>query len=556
MLMRFIFSAVLLFSAAPGLAQIHDPKALEADPRTATGPIAPVLSGLGNHHFPVTTQNDRSQYFFNQGFRLTMGFNHSEALRAFKEAARLDPNNAMAYWGWALVLGPNLNLPMQADVMPQAYAAIQTAQRLKDRVSARERAYIEALATRYSNDPEVDRGLLDRAYVQAMKKLMAQYPDDLDAATLYAAAIMNTNPWDYWYPDGTPKPQTKVVMATLQSVIERNPDHAGAHHYLIHTVEAFRPELGVASADRLGKLMPGAGHLVHMPAHIYMRVGRYTDSYAANVAAIKADEGYITQCRAQGLYPLGYYPHNIHFLVWSAMFMGRSQAALAAARKVAAKIPQGNTSNTWALNETFRSQPMFVMVRFGLWEDMLAEPQPDKKALFMTGIWHYGRGMAYAHQGDLSRAEQELTRLRTMQQNATKTPAYMLGFGQAGRLLAIAERILTGEIAAKQGQYDAAIASLEKAVRLEDSLLYNEPPDWYFPVRHILGAVLLEAGLPTEAEVVYWEDLRRNPNNGYSLFGLKQSLEAQDKAELAAVVENRLERAWKAADVTLKTSRF
>ena len=344
MLMRFIFSAVLLFSAAPGLAQIHDPKALEADPRTATGPIAPVLSGLGNHHFPVTTQNDRSQYFFNQGFRLTMGFNHSEALRAFKEAARLDPNNAMAYWGWALVLGPNLNLPMQADVMPQAYAAIQTAQRLKDRVSARERAYIEALATRYSNGPEVDRGLLDRAYVQAMKKLMAQYPDDLDAATLYAAAIMNTNPWDYWYPDGTPKPQTKVVMATLQSVIERNSDHAGAHHYLIHTVEAFRPELGVTSADRLGKLMPGAGHLVHMPAHIYMRVGRYTDSYAANVAAIKADEGYITQCRAQGLYPLGYYPHNIHFLVWSAMFMGRSQAALAAARKVAAKIPQGNTS--------------------------------------------------------------------------------------------------------------------------------------------------------------------------------------------------------------------
>ncbi|MCL1127238.1 hypothetical protein [Shewanella surugensis] len=555
MFIRYCVIAMFIFMATAVSAHVHDPKALQTDPSMATEPIAPKLTGLGTHHFDVTTSSVESQYFFNQGFRLTMGFNHSEALRAFKEAVRLDPNNAMAYWGWALVLGPNLNLPMQAAVVPQAYAAIQKAIELKAQVSKREQAYIDALATRYTHDVNVDRKPLDAAYVEAMATVVKQYPDDLDAATLYAAAIMNTNPWDYWYKDGTPKPYTEVVMETLESVIERDNSHAGAHHYFIHTVEAFRPELGIASADKLGKLMPGAGHLVHMPSHIYMRVGRYADSFDANTQAIKADGDYITQCRVQGLYPLGYYPHNIHFLTWSAMFLGRSEQALSAARSVEAKISADNEENTWGLFESFRSQPMFVMVRFGLWGKMLAEPKPNEKALFMNGIWHYGRGLAFTHRGQLGEAKKELQQL-TQLIEVVKVDKVYVGYGAAKTLLTIAEKLLEGEMAAKQNDFPRAIALLEKAVRLEDGLMYNEPPDWYFPVRHILGALLLEAGLPAEAEVVYWEDLRRNPENGYSLFGLKQSLLKQDKALVAAAINERFITAWKDADMSLKTSRY
>ncbi|MFT4564053.1 MAG: hypothetical protein ACI9BW_003815, partial [Gammaproteobacteria bacterium] len=346
-------------------AMIHDPRAIDADPTTATSPIAPRLTGLGDHKFPVTTSNPESQVFFEQGFRLTLGFNHSEALRSFKEAIRLDPNNAMAYWGWALSLGPNLNLPMQPAVVPAAYGAMQKAVSMKANVTPRERALIEAAAVRFTDDPEAARAPFDRAYADAMAKVVEQFPNDADMLTLYAAAMMNTNPWDYWYKDGTPKSSTVKVMNALNKAISLNPDHPGAHHYLIHTVEAFRPELGVQSADRLGELMPSAGHLVHMPSHIFMRVGRYGDSYDANALATKADESYITQCRAQGIYPLVYYPHNIHFLAWSAMFQGRSVEALDAARKVAIKIKPTPEENVFGLYESFASQPLYVMVRFG-----------------------------------------------------------------------------------------------------------------------------------------------------------------------------------------------
>ena len=556
MFIRLICIVLIFTVSGSVLAQVHDPKALIANPAAASGPIAPKLTGLGDHHFQVTTTSEQSQYFFNQGFRLMLGFNHSEALRAFKEAVRLDPDNAMAYWGWALVLGPNLNLPMQESVVAQTNNAMQSALKLKDKVSAHERAYIETLATRYSRDPKADRASLDAAYRDAMQALVKTYPNDLDAATLYAAAIMNTNPWDYWYRDGTPKPHTEIVLATLQSVIDRDASHAGAHHYLIHTVEAFRPELGIASADQLGSLMPGAGHLVHMPSHIYMRVGRYGDSYDANVAAVKADEGYITQCRAQGIYPLAYYPHNLHFMVWSAMFQGRSKEALETARKVAAKIPNTSEGDAWALYEAFRSQPMFVLTRFGMWDAMLAEPQPNEDMQFMNGVWHYGRGMAYVNQGSPEQAKAELAKLTHLREKAERDPSYYLGFSAASGLLTIAEKILAGEIAAKQSNFLSAISHLERAVRLEDALVYSEPSDWYFPVRHILGAALLDAGLPAEAEMVYWEDLRRNPKNGYSLFGLKQSLIAQGNEEVAAVIDMRLQEAWKDADVALTSSRY
>ena len=549
--------ALVTLLTAPAATQIHDPRALAADPGAARGPIAPILVGLGDHSFGVTTDSEMSQAFFDQGLRLTYGFNHSEALRAFKEAARLDPENAMAYWGWALVLGPNLNLPMVPEVAGQAYEAIQKAMSLRQRVSPREQAYIEALATRYSSEPAAPRTALDAGYATAMGALVKRFPDDLDAATLYAAALMNLSPWDYWNLDGSPKRNTDEILDTLQSVVDRNPRHAGALHYYIHTVETRHPARGERHADMLAGLMPGAGHMVHMPSHIYMRVGRFADSYEANRRAVESDEGYITQCSAQGIHPLDYYPHNIHFMAWSAMVQGRPEAAMEAARKIVDKIPStlAEDKNVWALHQTFLSQPMFVMVRFGMWEEMLAEPRPDIASRFMTGIWHYGRALAYVHTGRPARARRELRPLTAARREMSEVGRY-IGFGAAGKLLTIAEEIVLGELAYAEGYTMEGLAHLERAVRLEDGLLYNEPPDWYFPVRHLLGAMLMDAGRPEEAEVVYAADLRRNPENGYSLFGLKLALEAQGKVDDALAVAERFDRAWADADVQLTSSRF
>jgi tetratricopeptide (TPR) repeat protein len=344
--------AASLALCAPALAQhhnTHDARALKEDPRLAPGQIAPVLEGLGDHHRKVTTTSERAQLFFDQGLKLTYGFNHQEALRAFKEAARLDPECAMAYAGWALVLGPNLNLPMAGEVVPQAWEAIQTAVKLKDRVSEKERGMIEALATRFTDDPEADRAPLDQAYADAMAKLHEKYPTDNDIATLYAASLMNVTPWDYWTKDGRPRQNTPNILAALEGVIERDPHHEGALHYYIHAVEPVDPKRGEKAADLLRGLAPGAGHLVHMPSHIYMQVGRYAESVEANTKASEADEGYITQCRAQGLYPLTYYPHNVHFLAWAAAMQGKGEMALDASRKVAEKVPQDGHGNVWQL---------------------------------------------------------------------------------------------------------------------------------------------------------------------------------------------------------------
>ena len=552
-----IFLIILSFSAQTAMAQIHDPRALAADPSKAVKPIAPLLEGLGDYHFPVTTNSPESQRFFDQGLRLTYAFNHSEALRSFKEAVRRDPQNAMAYWGWALVLGPNLNLPMVPEVVPQAYQAVQRAIALANRTSERERAFIHALAKRYTDDAKADRTPLDMAYADAMGKLVERFPDDLDAATLYAAALMNLSPWDYWNLDGSPKENTVKVLETLQSVIECNSRHAGALHYYIHTVEARHPEKGEPHADMLAGLMPGAGHLVHMPSHIYMRVGRYTDSYAANHRAVSADESYITQCRSQGIYPLNYYPHNIHFMAWSAMFQGRPEAALEAARKIVAKVPPEISAdkNAWALYETFLSQPLFVTVRFGMWDAMMAEPKPDTESQFMTGIWHYGRALAYIYTDRPKQARHELQKLSAVRETM-ETIEHYIGFAIAKTLMTIAEQIVQGELAYTEGRVLEGLAHLERAVRLEDGLRYNEPPDWYFPVRHFLGAMLLDAGYPNEAEVVYAADLRKNPENGYSLFGLSEALEKQGRVKEAQAFNERFSRAWADASHTLTSSRF
>ncbi len=548
--------AALALAASIASAQMHDPRALDADPSSADGPIAPRLEGLGSHHFSVSTDSEESQAFFNQGIRLTYAFNHSEALRAFKEAARLDPDNAMAYWGWALALGPNINLPMVPEVVPQAWGALQLALAKKDGVSERERAYIDALAKRYSDDAEADRVLLDEEYAAAMAELASKYPGDLDARTLYGAALMNLSPWDYWYLDGSPKKDTDKILEAFSAVLEADPNHPGALHYYIHTVELPHPGRGEDAADRLLDLMPGAGHLVHMPSHIYMRIGRYADSYRANAAAVQADEGYIAQCRAQGIYPLGYYPHNLHFMAWSAMFQGRSREAIESARKVSTKIPEGLEGDGLALFETFMGQPIFTMVRFGRWGEMLAEPAPVADARFLTGTWHYGRALAHLHSDNRRDAKKELRRLEAIRSEVGTRDEYVIGFSTAEKLLTIAVLIVRAELDVDRGRFEDGIAQLARAVRIEDSLLYNEPPDWYFPVRHFLGAALLDAGRPAEAEVVYWQDLRKHPENGFALFGLERSLRAQNKLDLALDIGKRFTTAWSEADVTLTSSRF
>ncbi|MDA9554342.1 hypothetical protein N9R64_07595 [Emcibacteraceae bacterium] len=537
-------------------AQVWDPTALNADPKTATGPLSPKLSGLGDYKFAVTTDNAESQYFFDQGFRLWVGFNHSEAMRTFKEAIRLDPNNAMAYWGWALSLGRNLNLPMLVNSKEQANYAIGMALSLKNKVSEREADYIDALAARYSTDLSIPNEVLDEAYVVAMEKLMNKYPDDPDASVLFAGAAMNAQPWDYWNLDGSTKGRTEQVIDALEKVLEKHPNHAAAMHYHIHISESMRPEIAEGSADNLAPQLPGAGHLIHMPSHIFMRVGRYQDAYDINIEAAKVDENYIAQCNAQGLYPLAYYPHNLHFLAWSSMYTGRSGESIAAAWKVKDRVEAGSRSNTWGLNETFRSQPIFVMTRFGMWDELLKVEKPFMRAQFMTGIWHYGRALAHLHKGNMSEAEKEMASLSSLVDKMTEGQPGYSNFEDAGGLLTIALQVVEGEMASKKGDYDKAVFHLSSAARMEDSLAYNEPPSWYFPTRHILGAILLDAGRPVEAEVVYWDDLKHNPENAYSLYGMYQALTAQKKDALAEEFMNRYNKMWANSDVKLTSSRF
>ncbi len=559
-LYQVIISIVTLgLAVAAGASSLFvaglDQRALKEDPRKAASPIAPVLEGIGDHHHPVSTRSERAQYFFDQGLKLTYAFNHQEALRSFKEAVRLDPDCAMAYWGWALVLGPNLNLPMSSEAATQAYEAVQMALSHRENASSPEKDYIDALAKRYSADPQADRKALDTAYAEAMGRLHARYPGDPDAATLYAAALMNISPWNYWTKEGKPRPNTPEILQALETVMHKDPGHEGALHYYIHAVEPVDADRGVQAADRLQGLTPGAGHLVHMPTHIYMQVGRYAESFTLNAQAAKADEDYLIQCRSQGIYPLGYYPHNIHFQVWAALMLGKRSEALVAARKVASKVPQDFTGNDWALFQTFASMPLFTMVRFGQWDSVLAEPKPPAKWHYMTGIWHYARGMAFTHTQQPDSAARELGMIQAIARDA-KSKQEMIGFSDTPALLTIASEVLAGEMAAKQKRFKVAISHLERAVELEDGLLYNEPTDWYYPVRHTLGAVLLEAGQPEKAEAVYRQDLKRYRDNGYSLYGLWQSVKAQGRNAEAASIETRYRQAWSQADVKLASSRF
>lgn len=531
----------------------HYTETADAAKPAASGALAPLLDGLGSHVFPVTSDSPRAQLFVNQGVNLAFAFNHAESGRAFREAARLDPDCAMCYWGQALVLGPNINAPMAPDTEAAAQALVQRAVALSSHASEREQAYIKALATRYTGDTK-DRSAADSAYADAMHAVMQQFPDDLDAAVLWAEAQMDLRPWDYWMRDGTPQPGTLAVVATLQSVIARKPDHPQALHLYIHALESTAiPAQAEAAADRLATLMPGAGHMIHMPSHIYQRVGRYADAAATNVRAMAADEHYIAQCRAQGLYPMGYYPHNIHFFWFAATAQGRSKAAIDAARKAASRIPDETLAQMPMLG-VFRALPYYALTRFGMWDEMLAEPAPPSGDLFLTGVWHYGRGLALVAKGNLVAAETELHRLRQIAADPRLDYA-MFSPNTAAAILSIAPAMLGGELSAARGDFNDAIASLSEAARLEDSLVYTEPAEWHYPVRLALGAVLLDAGRAREAEAIYWQDLHINPHNGWALHGLHEALVAQGKQSQATVIADRFNTAWANADITLEASR-
>jgi tetratricopeptide (TPR) repeat protein len=444
---------------------------------------------------------------------------------------------------------------MNPEDEPKAHALARKAMALKSSATPRERAYIEAVAVRYTGRPE-DRKTADRAFADAMRKVVGAYPDDLDAAAIFAEALMDLRPWNYWSRDSKPYPETEEIIPALQSVLARNPNHPGAVHFWIHLWEpTHTPEKAEAEADRLLTLVPGAGHLVHMPGHIYARVGRYADVIKANRMAIAADEDYISQCRAQGIYPLGYYPHNIHFLWLGATMAGQSRLAIDSAKKTAKVIPPDALKQMPFL-QGFLAVPYWAKVRFGRWDEVLSEKAPGHDTLFLRGVWHYARASAFLGKRRLEDAEQELEQLRNVVADPAlaKEPA-SFSANSAETILRIAPEVVAGEIAAKKGDIDRALLHLERAVRFEDALIYTEPPDWHAPVRQTLGAVLLAAGRPGEAEVVYWEDLRRNPENGWSLFGLAQSLRDQGKAGEAAGVEKRFRRAWADADVRLVSSR-
>ncbi len=519
-----------------------------------TKQISPLFENLGTHSYTISTQNKEAQQFFNQGLRLTYAFNHAEAHRSFMEAARLDPTSAMSYWGQAYTLGPNINDPMPDGERKNKYnEAIAKAKKFASNSSSKEQALINALAHRYNTDLEKDVEVLNMDYMNAMSRVVKTYPEDSDIQTLYAAAVMNTVPWNYWDSNGNPSPNIKEAKAALEKAMEINPDNPGTHHYYIHMVELPKPELGVPSADKLGALMPAAGHIVHMPSHIYIRVGRYKDAVIANQKAILADEDYISQCYAQGMYPLGYYPHNIHFLWSASSLLGDSKIAIDAAKKTAEKVPTGELIEMSFL-QNFASTPLLAYTRFGKWNEILTIPSPNAEIKHLKLIWHYARGIAFIRKNNLKYAQEELDAIQELSKDPEMENLMAVGFDSSQTIANLAYEVVAGELASAKGDLDLAIDHLKKAVILEDGLTYTEPAAWHIPTRQNLGSVLLKANQYEEAEKVYHEDLKVLRQNGWSLMGLYQSLKAQGKNEEANLIIQEFDTAWKDADISINNS--
>lgn len=521
-------------------------------------PTMPLYKNLGTHGRKVVISSPLAQQYFDQGLTLTYAFNHAESIKMFKEAARLDPTCAMCYWGIAYALGPNINAPMADAAVPQAFDALQKAHELAGAVSPVEQDFIAALSQRYAKEPMKDRASLDKAYADAMRVLAKKYPEDADVNTFFAESLMDLTPWKFWTKDGQPTTYTDEIVTTLESVLKRAPNHPGANHYYIHATEASQnPGRALPSAERLMTLVPDAGHLVHMPAHTFWRVGRYHDAVEMNKHAIHTDEGhnFTPDQPGAGTYEIGYYPHNIQFLFAAASMGGESATALEAAHKLDAAIPL-DVYTSVPMFESMPSATLLAMVRFGKWNDILSQPQPPKTLRYVNGIWHYARGMAFVRQNKLDNAQKELPPLKELAQSKAMQELGLSNFATASQLLTIAWNTLEGELAGAQGNINHRIEHLQEAVRLQDTLPYFEPPAWYAPTRQALGAALLEANHAAEAEGVYRADLKQYPQSGWSLFGLAQSLKAQGKDKEAVETQKLFETVWQYADVKLTNSRF
>jgi tetratricopeptide (TPR) repeat protein len=536
----FVLLTVVLCTAA--LAQHH--------PAAGTKPVT-LMSGLGDLHHPVTTSNPQAQLFFDQGLRLIYAFNHDEAARSFQHAAELDPEMAMAYWGIAEAVGPNYNDPASEDRFKQAHQAIQKARDLSANASGSEMAYIEAMTKRFPADPKSDLKKAAEDYRDAMRGVSKQYPDDLDAATLFAESGMNLHPWGLWHQDGSPEDGTEEVVSTLESVIRRDPNHLGAIHYYIHAVEASRsPERALAGANRLAAMAPAAGHIVHMPAHIYIRTGDYESAVRTNKKAAWADQVYLKSSGTQGIYSMMYYSHNLHFIAMCAAMNGNYAEAKKGATMLAANVAPH--VKDMAPLEGFMTVPLAVELRFHRWDEILHMKQPDASMQTMTTFWHFARGMAFASTGKIDEAEAEHKIVAEAEEKTPEDAIFAMPVNNKTKdILKIAENVLGAKISLAKKDNAGAVSMLREAVKIQDGLKYNEPPDWFFPVREPLGAVLLMSGNNADAEQVFREDLNHNPRNPRSLFGLRQALKAQDKNYDAGFIENQFHSSWKGA-ATLK----
>jgi tetratricopeptide (TPR) repeat protein len=529
-------------------------------PRATAAQPAPVLfESFGALHRDTGSRIPAAQRYFDQGLRMAYGFNHEAAGRAFAEAARLDPDCAICFWGQALVLGPNINMSMEATAVKDAAALARRAQALSSHARPVDRALIAALLQRYADPAPADRKPLDRAYADAMASVARDYPDDDDVATLYAEALMDLSPWAYWTSDGKPTGFTPQILATLERVLQRNPQHIGAMHYYIHATEASpTPQRAEPYADRLAALAPGSGHLVHMPAHTYIRTGRDHDATLTNLAAGTADKTFLAVCHgSNGIYPLGYVPHNWHFATMTAGLTGSRTLALEAAAQTAQRVDRGMMATPpLEAMQLFLVAPLFTQVRFGEWDTILAQADAPATLPFPTAIWHFARGMAQVRKGALAAAQDELDALRGIAADPALAKVSFLDINHANGLVAVAVPLLRGELLRAQGRHGEGIAALREAVAAENALNYDEPADWPLPVHPYLGAALLDTGDARAAEAAYRQDLAIYPDNGWSLYGLAQAQRKLGETQAAADSERRYAAAWQWADMPLTASRF
>ena len=512
-------------------------------------PIAPLLEGIGPLHFAISTDAPKAQRYFDQALTLAFGFNHAESVRSFRAAAAIDPTCGICYAGVALALGPNINAPMSEEAIAPAWEAIGMALAQKPHETERERDYIDAIAARYSADG-ADRAALDAAYAEAMRVLAEKYPGDLNARTLYAEALMDLSPWAYWQDDGSPNAHTAALVDALEHVLATDPSHPGAAHLYIHAMEQFTPKKAEAAADRLGGLVPVAGHLVHMPSHIYLRLGRYEDAVTANERAAAADEDYIAQCNAQGLYPAAYYPHNLHFLWYAAMMEGRRKLALATADRLSERIPVEMAKALGAI-QAYLPVRMYTFVRFGMWDEALAAPAVVEGLPYAEAMRHYGRGLAFAAKGELAAAQAELEALEAIRGSGELELVVLRRADISDTLVGIAAHLVRAGMAKQRGDGDEEIKQLREAVAAQLSLPYSEPPFWHYPIRQSLGTALLRHGDVEAAAEVFAADLGEFPENGWSLHGLSQALAGRGEANTE--VQARLEAAWRNADIEPST---